>query len=115
MYIFNNFINTLRRYKASSLLNVIGMAVAFGAFYVIMTQVSRDFGYNQRLKDAERTFVISLPSQYSPGKYSTWICRPLGETLVNGAAEVECGGVFQMYDGEQAICCLLYTSPSPRD
>lgn len=103
-YIFHNFINTLRRYKASSLLNVIGMAVAFGAFYVIMTQVSRDFGYNQRLKDAERTFVISLPSQYSPGKYSTWICRPLGETLVNGAAEVECGGVFQMYDGEQAIC-----------
>ncbi len=74
-YIFHNFINTLRRYKASSLLNVIGMAVAFGAFYVIMTQVSWDFGYNQRLKDADRTFVISLPSNYSPGKYSAWICR----------------------------------------
>ncbi len=50
----------------SSALNVVGMAVAFGAFYVIMTQVSWDFGYNQRLKDADRTFVIALPSNYSP-------------------------------------------------
>ncbi len=103
-YIFHNFINTLRRYKVSSLLNIVGMAVAFGAFYVIMTQVNWDFGYNQRLRDADKTFVISLPSNYSPGKYSTWICRPLGETLVSGAAEVECGGVFQMNDGEQPIC-----------
>ena len=28
-YIFNNFLNTLKRYKVSSLLNIIGMAVAF--------------------------------------------------------------------------------------
>ena len=103
-YIFHNFINTLRRYKASSLLNIIGMAVAFGAFYVIMTQVSRDFGYNQRLKDADRTFIIALPSNYSPGKYNTWICRPLGEALVNGSSSVECGGMFQAWHGEPEIC-----------
>ena len=54
-YIFHNFINTLWRYRVSSALNVIGMAVAFGAFYVIMTQVSWDFGYNQKLKDAGRS------------------------------------------------------------
>ncbi len=103
-YIFHNFINTLRRYKVSSLLNVVGMAVAFGAFYVIMTQVSWDFGYNQRLKDADRTFVISLPSNYSPGKYNTFICRPLGEELVNGAAEAECGGMFDSYSGDAELC-----------
>ncbi len=103
-YIFHNFINTLRRYKVSSLLNVIGMAVAFGAFYVILTQVSWNFGYNQKLKDADRTFVITLPSNYSPGKYSPWMCRPLGEQLVNGAAEVECGGMFDRFGGYPEIC-----------
>ena len=103
-YIFHNFINTLRRYRVSSALNVVGMAVAFGAFYVIMTQVSWNFGYNQRLKDADRTFVIALPSNYSPGKYSTWICRPLGEELVNGAAEAECGGMYDVYAGEPQLC-----------
>ena len=103
-YIFHNFINTLRRYRVSSALNVVGMAVAFGAFYVIMTQVSWNFGYNQKLKDADRTFVIALPSNYSPGKYSTWICRPLGEELVNGSAEAECGGMFDGYFGGQQLC-----------
>lgn len=103
-FVFHNFINTLRRYRVSSALNVIGMAVAFGAFYVIMTQVSWNFGYNQRLKDADRTFVIALPSAYSPGKYSTWICRPLGEELVNEAAEAECGGMFDVYHGGSELC-----------
>lgn len=36
---FRNFLTTLRRYKISSLLNVIGLTLAFTAFYVIMTQV----------------------------------------------------------------------------
>ena len=33
---FRNFLTTLRRYKISSLLNVIGLTLAFTAFYVIM-------------------------------------------------------------------------------
>lgn len=72
-YIFNNFLNTLKRYKVSSLLNIIGMAVAFAAFYVIMTQVCFNFGYNKSLKDADRTFVMSVPSQYNEGKFN--ICH----------------------------------------
>ena len=103
-YIFHNFINTLRRHKVSSLLNIVGMAVAFAAFYVILTQVSWNFGYNQRLKDAERTFVVSTLSNYSPGQYNSWMCRPLGEALVNGSPDVECGGMFQAYEGEREIC-----------
>lgn len=103
-YIFNNFLNTLRRYRVSSLLNIIGMAVAFGTFYVIMTQVSYDLGYNRNLKDAERTFVIATPSNYTPGKYSTWICRPLGEALVNSSPEVECGGMIAIWSGEPQVC-----------
>lgn len=85
-YIFNNFLNTLKRYKVSSLLNIIGMAVAFAAFYVIMTQVCFNLGYNKSLKDADRTFVLSVPSQYNEGKFSIFINRPLGEALVSGSS-----------------------------
>ena len=45
-YLFRNFISTLRHYKTSSLLNIIGMAVAFAAFYVILTQVR--WGFTRR-------------------------------------------------------------------
>lgn len=103
-YIFNNFLNTLRRYRVSSLLNVVGMAVAFGTFYVILTQVTYDLGYNRKLRDAERTFVIATPSNYSPGKYSVWLCRPLGEALVNSSPEVECGGMLQAWTGDPQVC-----------
>lgn len=97
-YIFNNFLNTLKRYKVSSLLNIIGMAVAFAAFYVIMTQVCFNLGYNKSLKDADRTFVLSVPSQYNEGKFSIFINRPLGEALVSGSSMSEGGGVLNMYE-----------------
>ena len=50
---------TLRRYKAASLLNVLGLTFAFVAFYVIAAQVWYTLTYNDSLKDAERTYLIS--------------------------------------------------------
>ena len=34
-----NFLTTLRRYKSSSLLNIIGLTLAFTACYIILVQV----------------------------------------------------------------------------
>ena len=50
---------TLRRYKAASLLNVVGLTFAFVAFYVIAAQVWYTLTYNDSLKDAELTYLIS--------------------------------------------------------
>ena len=112
-YIFNNFLNTLKRYKVSSLLNIIGMAVAFAAFYVIMTQVCFNLGYNKSLKDADRTFVMSVPSQYNEGKFNIFINRPLGEALVSGSSMSECGGVFSMYAYESGEVCYTRRNDVP--
>ena len=112
-YIFNNFLNTLKRYKVSSLLNIIGMAVAFAAFYVIMTQVCFNLGYNKSLKDADRTFVMSVPSQYAEGKFSTFLNRPLGEALVSGSSMSEGGGVFGMYAYESGEVCYTRRNDVP--
>lgn len=112
-YIFNNFLNTLKRYKVSSLLNITGMAVAFAAFYVIMTQVCFNLGYNKSLKDADRTFVMSVPSQYNEGKFSIFISRPLGEALVSGSSMSEGGGVFGMYAYESGEVCYTRRNDVP--
>ena len=53
-YLFHNFINTLRHYKASSLLNIFGMAVAFAAFYVILTQVQWQFLHSRQCTSSFR-------------------------------------------------------------
>lgn len=112
-YIFNNFLNTLKRYKVSSLLNIIGMAVAFAAFYVIMTQVCFNLGYNKSLKDADRTFVLSVPSHYNEGKYNIFINRPLGEALVSESSMSEGGGVFGMYAYESGEVCYTRRNDVP--
>ena len=38
--IIRNFINVLIRFKVATFLNVVGLAVAFAAFLIIMVQVS---------------------------------------------------------------------------
>ena len=50
---------TLKRYKVASLLNVLGLTLAFVAFYIIASQVWFTLTYNHSLKDADRTYLIS--------------------------------------------------------
>ncbi|MBR3794060.1 MAG: ABC transporter permease [Alistipes sp.] len=56
---FKNFLMTLRRYKVASLLNIVGLTLAFVAFYIIFSQVWYTITYNHSLKDADRTYLIS--------------------------------------------------------
>ena len=56
---FKNFLMTLRRYKVASLLNIVGLTLAFVAFYIIFSQVWFTLTYNHSLKDADRTYLIS--------------------------------------------------------
>ena len=46
----------------SGILNVLGMAVAFAAFYIILVQVNYDLNFNKGIKDSEKIFVMSSGS-----------------------------------------------------
>lgn len=89
---FRNFLTTLRRYKISSLLNVIGLTLAFTAFYVIMTQVWWELGYNRSLHEADRIYLVENEDWYEPGKWSSWLNRPVPERVIALTAGVEVGG-----------------------
>ena len=54
-----NFLMTLKRYKVASLLNVVGLTLAFVAFYIIASQVWYSVTYNGALKDSDRTYIVS--------------------------------------------------------
>ena len=56
---FKNFLMTLKRYKVASLLNVLGLTLAFVAFYIIASQVWYTLTFNSAIKDADRTYIIS--------------------------------------------------------
>ena len=107
---FRNFLTTLRRYKISSLLNVIGLTLAFTAFYVIMTQVWWELGYNRSLHEADRIYLVENEDWYEPGKWSSWLSRPVPERVIASTAGVEVGGC--MWGGFGSGTCWTSNEPS---
>ena len=89
---FRNFLTTLRRYKLSSLLNIIGLTLAFTAFYIILVQVRWELTYNRTLDNSERIYLVETTDWYEPGAWQAWVCRPMVERLITSTSAVEAGG-----------------------
>lgn len=87
-----NFLTTLRRYKASSLLNIVGLTLAFTACYIILVQVRWEMTYNRTLHDSERIYLIETTDWYTPGAWQSWLSRPLSERLISSTSAIEAGG-----------------------
>lgn len=73
---FKNFLTTLKRYKVASLLNIAGLALAFAAFYMIMSQVYSSMTFNKAIKDNERVYMVS-PFHEGLGGWSENVPNPI--------------------------------------
>ena len=91
MYI-RNFLTLLRRYTTSSVLNIVGMAVAFAAVYLIAVQVTHDLSYNRVIKNSERIYRLEYPNEIGNGRWDIWWNRQLPDKLVSICPEVEAAG-----------------------
>ena len=91
MYI-RNFLTLLRRYTTSSVLNIVGMAVAFAAVYLIAVQVKFDLSYNRVIKNSERIYRLEYPNESGNGRWDIWWNRQMPDKLVSICPEVEAAG-----------------------
>ena len=89
---FRNFLTTLRRYKASSLLNIVGLTLAFTAFYIILAQVRWEMTYNRTLKNSEHIYLIEGTDWFAPREWDAWLNRPMTERFIADTPEIEAGG-----------------------
>ena len=78
----------------SGILNVLGMAVAFAAFYIILVQVNYDLNFNKGIKDSERVFIMSSGSLDGADQRQINFCRPLAEVILQSSPNIEYGGVL---------------------
>ena len=74
--IIRNFFSMLRRFKMATLLNVLGLSVAFAAFIVIMIQVSYDLRFDSSIPDADNVYRINI--EYNSARTAA-TPRPIGE------------------------------------
>ena len=80
-------------FKGSGILNLLGMAVAFSALYILLVQVYYDLEYNKGIKDSDNIYVMAVPSWFTEGYYQVSINRPLGNMLASQSPTVESYGV----------------------
>jgi len=91
----------IRRYKTESVLNMIGMALAFGIAYLLFVQAWNDITFNRNIPDGDRIFRVELmdfEGKYSCAVSPTFIFAASG---IRGVAE-ESGAVSRT-DNLQAI------------
>lgn len=58
--IFRNLITTIKRFRTPFLLNIFGLSVAFAAFYVIISQVVFEYGYDKCHPNYQQLFRGTL-------------------------------------------------------
>ena len=86
-----------RRFKTATALNLLGLTVAFAAFYLFMTQVLFNASYNRCFPDAERILRVEAKmNQDSP--WGTHCNRPLLEYMIE-IPEVESGTIASFFTG----------------
>ena len=86
---FKNFITLLKRYTTSSVLNILGMAVAFATVYLIMVQVNYDLSYNKGIPNARKIYRLEHPNFAEEGYWDITWARQLPDDLCKDIPEIE--------------------------
>ena len=95
MYI-RNFLTLLRRYTTSSVLNIVGMAVAFAAVYLIAVQVKFDLSYNRVIPNSERIYRLEHRSWSEEGRWEWYWNRRIPMEMCAVCPGVEASGAIDM-------------------
>jgi putative ABC transport system permease protein len=57
--IIRNFITVLKRFKTSSVLNILGLAISYAVFYMIFVQAYYDISFDRNFKKSDSIFLYS--------------------------------------------------------
>ncbi|MBR2234896.1 MAG: ABC transporter permease [Prevotella sp.] len=93
--IIRNFTSIFRKFVAASLLNLLGLSLAFASFFVIMTQVTYDLGYNKSFAEHEKLFRLTMELGAGMEDYGTTLPRPVIEQLASASPHVTAYGIKQ--------------------
>lgn len=58
--IIRNFLFVLKRFKTSSILNILGLSVAFAVFTVTMIQVNYDLSYDKQFRNRDQIYFLTM-------------------------------------------------------
>ena len=95
--IIRNFTSIFRKFITASLLNMLGLSLAFASFFVIITQVNYDLGYNKSFTEHERLFRLTMELGSGMEDYGVTLPRPLVEQLAAASPHIKGYGIEQCW------------------
>lgn len=96
--IIRNFISTLLRFKMATLLNLLGLAVAFTVAIVILMQVDYDLSFDTNQTEADNIYRIN--AEFS-GRRIAVLGRPLVEEFKDYSPHVEASAISNSMFADQ--------------
>ncbi len=99
--ILRNFLNVLHRFKVATLLNILGLTVAFAAFILIMMQINYDHTYNRSIPSADAIYRVEAVFEETTAQ--SILCRPLAEVFFAASPYLEAGTIVNMFWGKPVL------------
>ena len=81
MNIFKNMLYMARRFKTATVLNFVGLTVAFAACYLFLTQVIYNNSYNKGLANYQQLYRVEVPAMFDHSKWQSYVNRFLADEL----------------------------------
>lgn len=99
--IIRNLLGVVRRFKMATLLNVMGLSIAFAAFIILMIQLQYDWGFDRYQKNAERIYRVGL---YTPDwGNQVVVSPPFAEAFVQSSPHIETGALLSSWGSQLAL------------
>ena len=99
--IIRNLLGVVRHFKMATLLNVMGLSIAFAAFIILMIQLQYDWGFDRFQKNAERIYRVGL---YTPDwGNQVVVSPPFAEAFVQSSPHIETGALLSSWGSKLAL------------
>lgn len=93
--LIRNFLSVLRRFKMATVLNILGLSVAFAVFMVILMQLDYDYNFARMHKHSDRIYRLEMVTDKGG---QTVMSRPFVETFVKSSPNILAGSICSFWD-----------------
>ena len=95
-----NFLFILNRFKTSSILNILGLSVAFAVFIIIMMQVDYDYHFDTFHKNSDRIYRVELVQDDGKGAIFN---RPVAELWFQSSPHIVAGALTEPWTDKMLV------------
>lgn len=110
--LLRNFSHTFRRFFTASVLNLLGLGIAFAACFVILTQVDYDYNYNKAYPAHDRIYRVEVNAGGDYG-WQIWLARPFCELVGAASPHIQAISVTSLsnYSSDFEVDEHIYSEP----